>query len=489
MDATFWFSKKNHKFLHNIDTFYFGVKLQDDLTKDGSADNVRFFREHIKQFDVSSNGCIPFKCLPSHIDYLNVVSHGFAYFYTFHLEHPGMYDIFIAPVVPEYDEAGLSVTTEIIVQIRSKMLWEFGATAAFERCMITINALCDFYQFRILEVKENRCDFCWHTNALQDPERYLRIDNLSLMQVSRFRRVRFDYQLKADDQYESDYVAFGKRGDKCYLRFYLKSKEVVEMQQKPWFFQVWLFNDLISRYDFYCFDLTYKKGKWSYLDCSRLHFALEHLDLDPFYRSECERLLSWEISDKECKPDYSSISKLADQLTPNVTKILNVEYQVMRRMSKSFELLHVKDNSDKGVCCRIYDYFDNRRLITDYLTHETFRLINRNDDINKSRCSYTDFWNRLRNTKQIDVSMNSHLLKLCRSYSKNVSVELRRKRSLNAISSFGVLNNVNTDIFDDVSDLLCMLNDNDIAKLINYKRKLFLRLPKEDLNDDDSPGR
>lgn len=486
MDQEYWFSKKNHKFLHQIDTFYFSVKLQDDLTKDAHAPNVVFFREHLKRFDPTSAGCIPFKG-PQLADHLNVIAGHYSQFYTFRLEHPGMYDIFIAPVVPEY-ETSLSVTSEIIVQIRSKMLWEMGVTKAFERCMKTIHALCDFYNFTILEVKENRTDFCWHTNALQDPENYLRIDKLAQMQVSRFKRVRYDYQLKADDQYESDYVAFGKRGDKCYLRFYLKTKEVVEMQQKPWFFQVWLFNELISRYDFYVLDLTYKKAKWTYVDCARLHFALDYMELDPRQRAEAERLLAWETSDKDDKSDYAAIAKLADILTPKLTKILNVEYQTMRRMTKSFQLLQLKDNSDKGVCQRIYDFLDNRKLITDYLTNETFRLVNRGDDSNKSRCEYTDFWQRLRNTKQVDVSMPKQLFKLCREYSHNISEEMRRKRALHAIISYGAVTNgsIKYNVFSDAEDLLCMLNDNDVANLTSYKQKQLIKLPRGDINDFDA---
>jgi hypothetical protein len=212
------------------------------------------------------------------------------------------------------------------------------------------------------------------------------------------------------------------------------------------------------------------------------------MELDPRQRAEAERLLAWETSDKDDKSDYAAIAKLADILTPKLTKILNVEYQTMRRMTKSFQLLQLKDNSDKGVCQRIYDFLDNRKLITDYLTNETFRLVNRGDDSNKSRCEYTDFWQRLRNTKQVDVSMPKQLFKLCREYSHNISEEMRRKRALHAIISYGAVTNgsIKYNVFSDAEDLLCMLNDNDVANLTSYKQKQLIKLPRGDINDFDA---
>lgn len=32
-----WFSKSSKKFLHNIDTFYYSVKLLDDFTQNGHS--------------------------------------------------------------------------------------------------------------------------------------------------------------------------------------------------------------------------------------------------------------------------------------------------------------------------------------------------------------------------------------------------------------------------------------------------------------------
>lgn len=492
MDKDFWFSKKVHKFLHNIDTFYFSVKFVEDFTKESQDPAVKLFRDFITRYD-SVVDLVPFH-LPIR-DALNYKPQLFKQFYTFHLECCGLYDIFFAPKVPEYDGTG-SVTPEMIVQIRSKLLWEVGVTAAFERAMVAVNAFADMFKLHILEVKENRVDFCWHTNDLAQPEKYFTPENLNRMAVTRLgrrkddegSRARIDFVMKGDDGVVYDYTAIGKRGEKCLIRFYLKSKEVIQENYKPWFLQLWLFHNLISRYDFYVLDLAYKHHSWPYVDIARLHFALEYLELSDVQREEIRQLLAFENSDKDDKPNYPAIRKLAKQLTPEVTKIYNVEYQVMRKMSKTFCIIQKKDNESKGVCQRIYDFLDNRNGITEYLTRDTFRLIDRNTDSNRSRCDYTDFWKRLRAAKQVDVS-NKHCLKLMREYSKNLDVELRKKRAARMIASFGAATNPTYDMFTDTFELLSLLNDNDLVNLENYKKRQILRLPRSEVIEDDySPG-
>ena len=46
---TYWFDFRKKKFLHNIDTFYYSVKLQNDLTADSTDYNVLYFRNFFKQ--------------------------------------------------------------------------------------------------------------------------------------------------------------------------------------------------------------------------------------------------------------------------------------------------------------------------------------------------------------------------------------------------------------------------------------------------------
>lgn len=525
IDKDYWYHRKEKKFLHNIDTFYYSVKLYNDLTRNSAEPEVARFRRLVDRYQRMDADCMPFTEVP--YQYSMGVSpdspggsscvnyrHGtYGYFYSFILNVPGRFDIAFAPVVPPAASGIGSVTSEIVVMIRSQMLWEIGVSAAFEQSYAYVQELCRFFRFTIAEVKENRTDFCWHTNALQDPETYFRIDNLAEMQVSRFSGASYHYKFKnirtkkkpeekpgkkpgrktpaflecaieeefaekesffsapGDEEkpYEWDYLALGQRGDKCFLRIYLKTKEVVEMGYKGWFLKLWQLQGLISRYDLYVLEKAYEKRRWNYCDIARLEFALEYDDT--LTESE-HQLIRAAIEDE--RPDYAKIHKLARRYTPKLTKVINVEFQTMRRMTKTMELVPIKDNMDKGPAKRIYDFLANRRLLTEYLTHDTFRLVRPDgEDSNKWRADYTDFWKRLRSTKQIDVVCNKHQLKLVRTYASKLNMEVRKTRAVHAVSSFALTLNHNpeTTIYEDAAELLAVLNDNDFARIYHYKHK------------------
>lgn len=58
--------------------------------------------------------------------FLNLRPFSFAKMYNVCLEYPEWFDIFLAPVVPKSSESAVSVTCELVVQIRSYMLWMYG---------------------------------------------------------------------------------------------------------------------------------------------------------------------------------------------------------------------------------------------------------------------------------------------------------------------------------------------------------------------------
>ena len=512
MDRGYWFDRKEKKFLHNIDTFYYSIKLHNDLTRNSQEAVVERFRRLVQRYQDTEERCTPFTEVPYRYSMgYSLYSHGasncvnyrhgtFDAFYNFILEVPGRFEVAFAPIVPPAAGGVGSITSEIVVMIRSQMLWELGTNIAFEQSYAYVQELCTFFQFDIAEVKENRTDFCWHTNALQDPENYFRIDRLSEMQVSRFRGVNYHYKFKptgaaenfqrgkvkpgrkpieerwmedygtVDDiekSYEWDYLCFGQRGDKCFLRVYLKTKEVVEMGYKGWFLKLWQLQGLISRYDLYVLEKAYEKRRWNYCDLARLQFALENDNT----LSDADRSLIRATMEEE-RPDYAKVHRLAKRYTPELTKVINVEFQTMRSMTRTFELVPIRDNMDKGATRRVYDFLANRKIITDYLTHDTFRLVRRKDgDRNKWRADYTDFWKRLRNTKQVDVLPNKHHLKLIRNYASKLNLEMRKTRAVNAVSSFALSLNRNpaSSIYEDAAELLAVLNDNDFARIYRYK--------------------
>ena len=481
-DTDFWFKKTEKKFLHNIDSFYFSVKLYNDFSNDSHDSAALHLRDIINNFSSASNK----DAQPFH-DFLYsepIIYHPFkrfSSFYSFNLEVPGKFDFFFAPTVPK-NQDGLILTSEIHVEIRSKILWEIGPKLAFDEAFHFVQIFCSHYHLNIKEVKENRLDFCWHTNYFDNPEKIFNIDYLSKHStgyLGRDRKCPGTKKIQSIASFDSDgnvdvgYISLGNRSDKLFLRIYHKDKEVIEQGYKSWFLYQWFFNGLISRYDLYCFEYAYKERNFALINLARLNFIKEYLS-DSLSIEDTETLDS--LLNMQPR-DYCAMGNFADQFLPKVTKIYNIEFQVMRKMSKTFTLIPFRENT--GVTKRIYDILDNRKLITNYLTHESFRLI-KNDDSNKSRCSYTDFWARLRSCKMIDVP-SVRDLKLQREYCSQIDMSIRKKRVVRAISGFALAltRNADSSIFEDAAECMSYINDNDIRDMHEYKKDKLKILPDD----------
>ena len=481
-DIEFWFDFKKNKFLHNIDTFYYSVKLNEDftdVTSDPAVLEFRKFFEKKKSLLMSNHAdYVPvfFKgCLSN----LNLRPGTFAGFFNICLECPDWFDIFIAPVVPRGSDGGSSVTCEIVVQIRSYMLWMYGVHKAFERSYHYIQRMCEFFGLTIAYAQENRIDYCWHSNYLANPEKFFAPESFYKMRVDRFKDALIHTAKVGSDGYEIDYVAMGKRSDKVFIRIYLKSKEVIEKNYKPWFFKVWFFNGLINRYDLYCYEQCYLKHSWEYLDTARLQFYAEH-GSDEHIRKQCQAIVTGEQS-----MSSDTLHRLADLLTPKINFIMNVEYQTMRKHSKTYQLVPFRDNSSKLTARRIYDYLDNHKIIADYLTYHVFRMVKPEGDSNKSRRELCAFWAALRSCKMVDVNIRMKEVKLIRLYTRRLNSEMMKKRVINAAVTLGIYTRgINDDdIMQDCVEALCQLNDNDIHDAFRYKQKKARQFNASELAD------
>lgn len=480
-DKVYWFDFKQKKFLHNIDTFYYSVKFANDFTCDSKESQVvrfrTFFERKYALLDASVQ--LDFLQLGFGDKFLNLRRSAFAGMYSICLEYPQWFDIFIAPTVPRGSDGGPSMTSEFVVQIRSYMLWVYGVSESFQRSYEYVKAIADYFGLDIGYCQENRVDYCWHSNYLSNPEQFFSLENFYKMRVDYFHDAITHSEKKGSENFEIDYVALGKRSDKVFLRIYLKSKEVVEQGYKGWFFYFWLFNGLINRYDLYVYEECYKRRSWSYLNMARIAFYLEH-GHDDHSLGICRRLLEGEQTMEE-----DVLQHFADNLTPKVNLIMNVEYQTKRRHSKTYQLLPLRDNSSKLTAKRIYDYLDNRKLIMDYLTFYVFRLVESTGEKNKSRRDLCGFWKALRSCKLVDVHLPPKHLKLVRDYSRNLNAQLVKTRAINSIVTYGFYQKgINNDsIMKDMADALCTLNDNDVEKALRYKNK-----KSQQLNRNELPG-
>ena len=488
VENAYWFDFKKKKFLHNIDTFYYSVKFKQDFTADSKDLNVKRFRRHFegiasmweKLNDYSSGISFYLPELPGTLNYKPFT---YAGWYNICLECPEYFDIFFAPKVPHSQDDGDSVTCECVVQIRSYMLWMYGVKLAYERSFEYVKAIAQHFGLDIEFTQENRIDYCWHSNYLKSPEKFFTPENFYKMRVDRFKDALIHTSKKGSEDFEIDYLSIGKRSDKVFIRIYLKSKEVVEKGYKPWFFKVWLLNGLINRYDFYCYEYAFLKHSWKSLDLGRLQYYAE-FGRQKHYVEKCKRILAGE---EDISPD--SLRRLADLLTPAVNLIMNVEFQTMRKHTKSYQLIPFFDNSDKLTSRRIYDYLDNRKLICDYLTSKVFRLVEPHEagvnDSNKSRRDYCAFWKALRMCKLTDTFVPEEDQALVRTYTRKLNSEVVKSRAVKAAITYGIYTRgINGDSpLRDCMEALCMLNDNDMEDALRYKAKKVRQFNSDELAD------
>lgn len=475
---TFWFDFKQRKFLHNIDTFYYSVKLKNDFTDSSEDPAVLAFRakmENEKKQLNHSKGIDFIDFSIGSFGSLLLCRGAFADFYNIRLSSPEEFDIFISPVVPKNTE-GVSVTSEIIVQLRSYYLWSRGLVNAFESSLEIIKHICAMYKLDIDYIQENRVDFCWHSNYFLKPSSFFNHENFYKMRVSRYTECNTHSFAVGSEGYDMDYLALGRRGNKVFIRIYHKTKEVIEMGYKPFFFKIWLMNGLINRYDFYCYEQAFIHKSFKYLDIARLRWYIENgsneeLKLETAYFVD-------QYDQYGLVGD--NIIKLANKCTPKVNTIVNVEFQTMRKASKSFCLVpfhHVMNEKNYGSAVRVYDYFDNIHIICDYLTHHVLRLVE-GDDKNKSRRDYCPFWASLRKTKLYDNKRFPDHLRLVREYNRNLNEKVCRKRAINSIIRCGFYqkgkNNDSSKM--DLIDFINTLNDNDFKDAQRYKNKQLLQL-------------
>jgi hypothetical protein len=474
-----WFSYNRYSFLNNVDTFYYSVKFKNDFrdnTKDAAVLKLRkyFNMEYRYLSNMESPGDI---MIPGTGRYLTLKTVTFSRFYNICLSFPEYFDIFFAPIVPKGADGGESVTSECVVQIRSYMLWQMGVRDCFENSYFYVKAIADYFGLTVDHVQENRADYCWHTNYLDNPEKFFNPDNFYKMRVDRFKNATYVTNKVGAEDYEIDYVALGKRSDKVFVRIYQKTREVIEQGYKPWFFKIWEMHGMISRYDKYVYEKAYEKRSWFYRFYARLEFYREH-GADPKMLEYVDRILNGDV-----KIDENSLIKLADELTPKLHYVVNVEYQTMRRHSKSYELLPIHNNSDKGECQRVYDYIDNRKLIQDYLTLNVFRMVKKEGDANKSRRELCPFWEALRKTRCLDMKMTNDEVRLVRNYNRQLNVNAMKKRVLNSAVTLGFYQRgINEDSpLQDAFEALLKFNDNDINAAMSYKSKKRLQLNADEL--------
>ena len=464
-----WFDLRSKKFLNTIDTLYYTVFLKGDFTAESKDKKViyyrNFFERRLAMLKIYESIVLEIPKLPMYFEVIR------CYFgsgtYDVCLRRSDYYDILLSR------RTSNASTPQILVQLRSKALWMDGVRQTIDNSLEDIRILMEYFGFTIVDVKENRIDYCWHTNYIQNPELYFNPANFAKMRLSRMDDSTFHVKYRGNEDYEIDYVTLGMKAScNVFFRIYLKSKEVVEKGYKAFFLKTWFLNGLINRYDLYCYEYAYEYRNWNYLILGRLAFYYEY-GSDKSIKQQCKDIL-----DEKLKLKYDDLKYFADMITPPVTLVINVEYQTMRKFSQSLELPNSTYNYRRyGVYSRLYDIVDNYRYIANYLTLHSVRLVTPEGDENKSRRLNTPFWEALSRARSIDGKNKTADSVVVRTYDHERNAELVKKRALGSIASFNLYHKGENfqSSEQDLIDFITSLNDNDIFNMDRLKHKKMKR--------------
>jgi len=480
-----FFDRLDKKFLHNIDSFYYVIKVKNDWNYDL---NCRLFVNFLEGYRVDTKRSYEpvvmfqnddkFKDLSTKW-LMNGISFGK---YEYDMGIPDKFHAFVMNRSLNAD------TAEIWVQIRSQYLWLDGEYKAVEESIKEIKAVLDVFGIEIEKITENRIDYAYHTNIIQDPTNFFQSKNFNKMQKSRFGRWSLEGSFRGQFETDTDYFTLGrKKSNNLFFRVYDKTKEVIEQQYKQFFIQLWYMEKMISYFDFYCIEKAFLhtgKNNYKYLEIARLEFYLEH-GKNENNKSEILDLITAKSK------DYEAIEKLADTLVPRVTKIMNIEIETKRKFYRSMDesvnnLLQLRSENVPDYAKQIYLKLDNKQVFHDHLVCNNlkqegiirfldYKAKNKfgNPWTDKAKFPTADWWKRLQTTK-VNRRFKVDSVKLMRQYQQTLSATIMKKKITNAISTYSLYihgEDVRNDTYDDIMDYMSTLNETDVEKAIEYKRK------------------
>lgn len=448
-----YFDLKYKKFIPCIDNVYYSCFLEDDKNNNIKLKPLIDELERLKIIVNTSYENVDF------YDELQLAPGGFK-IYKYRLTNPDLYDIFILDYLPNID------TPRVLVQLRAYGLWIYGVEnmllKSFEEVQsLFFNFVKDdvFYKINISKCRENRIDYCYHTNIIKSPHKEFSDDNLekSLKTVFNTYGVRghIDKSTCAGKNVNlvKDYISFGERSsNNIYVRIYNKAFEVCELAYKSFFFEIWYQQGLINAYDKFCFEYAYNKKDYNYIHKAKLEFYILYGSSE-----EIKRKFKKALDNDLVPQDYYNLSV---GVLPDVTTVINIEFETKRKFyyySDKFidDVLKIKSEAPHQLH-RIFKIIDNRAVFLDYLSSKTIAFY-KNDD-------YSDWWQRLRCVKLDGIKTDD---KLVREYAKNLDKSIVVNRAINAVATSALYSNIDGfDFKEDVSDLLSNINDNTIYR--NY---------------------
>lgn len=469
-----FFNLKTKNFLHQIDTFYYSVTLYEDV-KTRENLNVTMMLNYLNTMRdfLLENKEEPWIDEDSGLKY-TFGSH--ASIYKHRISINGFLDIYIAETIPNDN------TNRIHVQLRSIALWELGEKEALSLSFNILRKFLSNFGLVVKRVRENRIDYCYHTNSIQRPKTYFGDSFLEKSLSTTFKKGNksFDIVSYNDEEVKLygkrcyikySYILLGSRSsDNVVFRTYNKAKEVIEENYKAFFIQRWLDTGVINYYDYLIYTEAFKNRRYETIEFDMANFYIEY-GKDNSLRIKLKRALdNPNITLKE-------VQKLIKGVVPYPTVVLNFEYQTMRKFYKKSESLissleyNSNDNDDNiniAYLSYLYSIIDNRKIFLNYLTKKTVSFKKLCPDSDNEKDIYLDFWYRLRNTKIQSLSS----MDLCREYQDILDISKQYNKIDNAIATISVIKGLDGTYNEDAEEILSFNNDNDVKRKDEYYNKL-----------------
>ena len=474
-EQEYWFSVKHKAVSHHVDTLYYSVFIQgDDVnTRDerilgllndlhnlkeaklaNASEEVTFFGLSVEAFGAAVSGGM----------YMN------------HLSYEENFDVFISDYIPNGD------TPRIQVQLRTRSLVLDGLYGAIESSYEFLKSMLDYYGLTILEICENRIDYAFHTNLIQNPMEMFSDESLEKHLVTSFREVWKHIWItnQQHEFFDLDYTALGSRkSQQVFFRAYSKAKEVVQMNYKGFFFEVWRERGIISRYDQFVYEKAYEMKSYK-TGClvGRIEWYLKYGSNEEL-KDKLRKLLETCNIKSDNNP---RIEKEIKGILPPPTVVLNLEFETKRKFYLKlgqfisyFEFVHKGSEELR----RLYKVLSLRREIIDKLFTDTVCFTQDRTNVDSPEM---DWWKRIRRAR-IEDQPDKPMLDAWYSYSRNLDVR-RTKRSFSGnLASLAMLqrNEAGESTFsEDMWEAITLLNDNNV---FDFDKSVFQKITPASYKD------
>ena len=274
-EQEYHFSFSDRKVTSHVDTLYYSCTIFGDSNEN---EGVQAMLDQLKGLRDKKAACYA-----NEVDYfgLSVECTRFVH-YEYCLRLNEMFDIFISSTLPNV------FTPRVVVQLRTRSLVLDGVSQAICKSFRYVEEILGSFGLEVGEVKENRIDYAYHTNLIQNPTKYF--NDTILLEKLKTKLRKYQKVGEIGKEVDIDYLSFGMRtSNNIFVRMYNKSREVVEKNYKAFFVEKWLADKLISRYDYYVYQKAYiYKSYVTGMLIGRLDWYLEYGHNDDIKRELCD---------------------------------------------------------------------------------------------------------------------------------------------------------------------------------------------------------